>query len=169
MRCCPAEVKHIGRWWSGSSSSMPNSTQGYPTCRAWMRLLVQFITPLLQTPPASGKVSYIWIENVTFSHWVLILSLASLFRACWSRYIFLFHQLDVREQRQLHQESRWLPVWHHLQDGECVFYAQRQRSWAVSQAGKVMSSFILHFRQHLKSAAALGGYRRCWWWVRRDV
>lgn len=56
MRCCPMGVKHTGKWWSGSYSSMPNLTLGLPTYRAWMRLSDQFTTPLPQTLTVSGKV-----------------------------------------------------------------------------------------------------------------
>lgn len=100
MRCCPMAVKHTGRWWRGSSSSMPNSTLGSPTYRAWMRSLGQSTTHLPQTPTASGKVCNFGTDTLKVTYvylqclWFLT---ASLYRARWSRHLLLFHQPNVRE------------------------------------------------------------------------
>lgn len=103
-----------------------------------MRLLDQFTILLRRTRTANGKVS--WIRNESAKRLNLMnkrFPFASLSRTCWSGHVLLFHQPHVREQRQLHQEPGWFSVWHHLQDGECILYAKRKRSGALSQAGKV--------------------------------
>jgi len=58
------------------------------------------------------------------------------FRARRGGHICLFHQLDVGEPRQLHQEPGRLPVRHHLQDGERLLHAQGQGHGALPEAGR---------------------------------